>query len=367
MEPIRVLHVVYKMHCAGIEAFIMNIYRNIDRTKVQFDFLAHYTEQQFYDDEVEKLGGKIYRLSIREDNNFIKYFRNLNQFYRNHPEYKIVHGHMESFGVFYLTIAKKHGVKVRIAHSHIAKIDPTIKGNIKNLLNKPLRYCATDLFACSEAAGKFLFGDKCFSVINNAIDVNRFVYNERVRKEMREQLDIEKNFVIGHIGRFNQQKNHTFLIDIFSKIYEKNKNAILLLIGSGDLENVIKEKVRKLQLDPVVKFLGVRKDTERLYQAMDVFVLPSLYEGLPIVGIEAQSSGLKCIFSDTVTQQTSITNNTEFIPLEASLDVWANSILRWFSGYNRVNQYDVIATAGYDVKAQAKQLEDYYLQMYKNR
>lgn len=362
-EPIRILMINYKMQCAGIEAFIMNVYRNIDRNKIQFDFLVHYKEPQYYDNEIVKLGGKIYRLSVREDNNFVKYFNDLKFFFDTHKEYKIVHGHMESFGVFYFKAAETGGVPVRIAHSHIAQKNSGLKGIIKDILNKGFALYATDLFACSDSAGKFVFGDNAkYTVFNNAIDVDLFRYNTIVREAVRQELGILDNqFVIGHVGRFNTQKNHTFLIDIFSEIHHKDPTAILLLIGEGDLEKEINDKVLLLGLSNVVRFLGVRRDVNRLYQAMDLFLMPSLFEGLPVSGIEAQAAGLKCVFSDTVTERTAVTENVEFISLKTSASDWAKTILRWREGYVREDTSGELIGSGYDIKVQARNLQSFYL------
>lgn len=234
------------MHCAGIEAFIMNMYRNIDRTKVQFDFLVHYSERQFYDDEIESLGGRIYRLSVREDKNFIKYLFDLDRFFKEHNEYKIVHAHMESFAMFYMPYVKKAGIPVRIAHSHNDQVDPSIRGFIKNLMNKPFKYYATEYMACSEKSGKYLFGDRSCWVIQNAIDARNFVYDENVRQDIRKELGIEDNFVVGHIGRFNTQKNHNFLVDVFYELTKINDKAILLSVGEGELRPEIEKKCSDL-------------------------------------------------------------------------------------------------------------------------
>lgn len=364
-EPIRVLMVNYKMQCAGIESFIMNMYRNIDRDKVQFDFLVHYTAGQFYDKEIEQLGGKIYRLSVREDNNFVKYKRELKKFFLEHKEYKIVHGHMESFGCFYLKAAKKAGVPVRIAHSHIAQKNKGLKGFLKGLLNKSFKKYATDLFACSDAAGRFMYGpDEKYEVFNNAIDVQRFVYDEQKRIKYRQQLQIaQESFVVGHVGRFNTQKNHAFLIDIFSEILKKEFNATLLLLGEGDLEPEIKEKVKRLGMDENVKFLGIRGDMDGIYQAMDVFVMPSLFEGLPVSGVEAQAAGLKCFFADTVTEQTRMTEDVRFVSLKEPAEEWAKLILE-AKKYTRKNTSEDIESAGYGIKKQAMRLQEFYLKVY---
>ncbi|WP_186576556.1 glycosyltransferase family 1 protein [Aquibacillus kalidii] len=361
-KTIRVLMINYKMQCAGIESFIMNMYRNIDRTKVQFDFLVHYKERQFYDDEIEELGGKIYRLSVREDNNFIKYKKDLKNFFSMHPKYDIVHGHMESFGKFYLKAAKDAGVPIRIAHSHIAQRNSGLKGFIKNYLNKSFKTYSTELFACSDAASNYAFGDDAeVTIYNNAIDSERFKYNATIRERVRYELGLENKFVIGHIGRFNTQKNHSFLIDVFQAVHAKEPNAVLLLIGEGDLEPKIKAKVKYLKLTNSVLFIGIRRDVERLYQGMDLFILPSLFEGLPVSGIEAQAAGLKCVFSDNVTRQTTITKNTEYLSLSENVNTWANEILKLKDGYIRVDESNSILESGYDIKKQAESLQNFYI------
>ena len=309
MKPIRVLQIVPNMQQGGLENFIMNIYRNIDRQKVQFDFLVHYHRRQFFDDEIEKLGGMIYRFSLRDDNNIIKYIIELNKFYKKHKEYKVIHCHMSSIGFINFLIAKKNGIKIRIAHSHNSSTDKTIKGRIKRIMMLPYKYVSTLNYACSNDAGKYLYGNKKFEVIPNAIDTKNFEYNESFRKEIRDKLKLGNKLVIGNVGRFNLQKNHFFLIDIFYNIYNINKNAVLLLVGKGELENTIKEKVNKLGLEKCVYFLGIRSDINKIYQGMDIFLMPSLFEGLPLTGIEAQMSKLKCFFSDNITKEVLQTKN----------------------------------------------------------
>lgn len=352
------------MHCAGIEAFIMNMYRNIDRTKVQFDFLVHYSERQFYDDEIESLGGRIYRLSVREDKNFIKYLFDLDRFFKEHNEYKIVHAHMESFAMFYMPYVKKAGIPVRIAHSHNDQVDPSIRGFIKNLMNKPFKYYATEYMACSEKSGKYLFGDRSCWVIQNAIDARNFVYDENVRQDIRKELGIEDNFVVGHIGRFNTQKNHNFLVDVFYELTKINDKAILLSVGEGELRPEIEKKVFRLGIKDRVMFLGVRSDVTRLYQAMDVFVLPSLYEGLGIVGIEAQAAGLKMVCSDVIPEIARITDEVIALSLQETPQTWAEKINCFTNRYARKNTYEEIKKAGFDVPFLAQNLENYYLRRY---
>ena len=315
MKKIKILHIVPNMQSGGLEAFIMNLYRNVDKERFQFDFLVHYKERKFYDDEIEKTGGKIYRFSLREDNNFIKYIFQLNKFFKEHKEYKIIHCHMSSIGAIVFFIAKLNGVQVRIAHSHNTDTEKSLKGFIKALIMKPYKYFSTINFACSESAGKYLYKNRPFTVIPNAIELEKFKYNKEIRNKVRQELGCEDKFVIGHVGRFELQKNHEFLIDAFYEAYKDNKNIELLLIGNGNLYNNIKEKVKKLKLEKSVKFLGVRKDINELYQAMDCFILPSKFEGFPLTAAEAQANGLPCLFSDTITRTVKLNDNVKFIDI----------------------------------------------------
>ncbi len=365
MEPIRILMVVPNMHRAGLETLIMNIYRNIDRTKVQFDFLVHYAARFDYDDEIESLGGVIHRFSVREDNNLFRYLRELKRFFRAHPEYKVVHGHMESFGFLYSRAAKKAGVPTIIAHSHNALIEPTLKGRIKSIMNKPWRRYANVLFACSDKAGRYMFGEKKpFTVINNGIRCEDFVYNPEIREEMRRELGVADKVVLGHIGRFDPQKNHTFLIDIFHTYHQTHANAVLLLIGEGQLQGQVRDKVHALGLEDCVRFLGVRADTARLYQAMDLFMLPSLFEGLPVVGVEAQSAGLPMLTSDAVTEEVKITDMVDMCSLSDPIETWCAKIDEMLATKPRRDTLDEMNRAGYNIKETAMWLQEYYIQQH---
>lgn len=362
-KPIRILHIVPNMQAGGLETLIMNIYRNIDRTKIQFDFLVHYTGDYFYDDEIKKLGGKMYKLSVRDDNNFVKYLKDLDSFFEKHKEYKIVHGHMESLGQFYFKAAKRHHVPVRIAHSHNSATENTIKGKIKRVLLKRYKVYATDYFACSEKAGKFMFNNKEFTVLKNAIIVDNFTFSENDRRQLRRELGLENKLVIGHAGRFCEQKNHKFLIKIFRDIVRCDKNAILLLIGEGETFCQVQEQVSEYGLEGNVLFLGVRKDIAKLYQAMDCFVFPSLFEGLGIVAIEAQCSGLPVVASEVVPKEAAVTKQFYYMSLDNTSKEWADTILK-VSRSERKAEVDKIRGAGYDVRDVASFLQQFYLKKY---
>ena len=361
-KPIRVLHVLQRMEAAGVQTLLMNLYRSIDRSKVQFDFLVHYKEHQFFDDEIEALGGKIYRLSVREDYNFIKYCKELDAFFEEHSEYKIVHGHMHSLGAIYLHYAKKHGVPVRIAHSHTNSTQNDAKKFVKQIMNSLYKKDATDLFACSEAAGKYMFGDENFTVINNAILTDNFLFSQAKRDEKRKELGVENKFVIGNVGRFELQKNQKYLVDVFSVLHEMIPESKLLLIGTGSMLEEVKKKVNEMGLNSAVSFLGNRKDVAELYMAMDVFAFPSLFEGLGIVGVEAQAAGTPCVCTDTLPKEISVTPLLYRLPLKNGVDNWAKKIIEAKeNSYAHSNMKQYIVDSNYDMTALAKQLEEFYL------
>lgn len=312
--PIRVAQIIGKWKGGGVESVVMNYYRHIDRNKIQFDFLIDEDSANIPTEEIEKLGGKI--ILIPPYQKLPKYTKALKKIFKEN-NYHIVHSHINTLSVFPLYAAKKAGVKVRIAHSHSTSNPKEALRNMIKYILKPLskRY-ATDYFACSEFAGRWLFGNKAFdkgkvTIIHNAIDIDKFKFDEKACKSIRQELGIaDDTLVIGHVGRFMKQKNHTFLIEVFNEVHKENPNSKLILVGEGPLLENIKEKVKKLGLNDDVLFLGQRKDVNKLYSAMDVFCLPSLYEGLPVVGVEAQLNGLNCIFSQNITQEAIISKDS---------------------------------------------------------
>lgn len=371
----RVLHVTEMLQAAGIESFIMNTYRNIDRNKVQFDFFVTRDEKEFYDDEIQSLGGKKFVVDIDKNINVfarvIKESIELKKVLKN-EKYDIVHIHTGTpLRIFYLIAAKFGKVKTRIYHSHSAEVlGPHAMIGTKKIIFKILKhffeYVGTDFFACSNAAAEWMYSSKLISnnsveVVYNGIDLKRFEFNKDIRYDYRKKLGIENQFVIGHIGRFEEQKNHTFLIDIFNEIYISDSSARLLLIGKGDLEQEIRDKVVQYGLNDAVTFLGVRDDVNKIMQAMDVFLLPSNYEGLPVVGVEAQAAGLKMISSDNITKEVAITPNIEFVSLGKSAREWAEIILNVKENYIRNNTSELIKANGYDIKNIANKMEKFYL------
>ena len=357
---IRVLHVVTYMGRGGLETMLMNYYRHIDRSKVQFDFLVHREFEADYDEEIKSLGGRIYHVS-RLVPWSRRYKAELRRFFRTHPEYKIVHVHQDCLSSVALQCAKECGIPVRIAHSHNSNQDKNIKYLFKRYYMRKIPETATELFACGKAAGDWMFGGKKYRLLPNAIAAEKYIYEEEKAKKIKKELDLEKNIVIGHIGRFNPQKNHKFLIDIFEKCFEKNQKVRLMLIGDGEGRKEIENKVKERGLQDNVIFMGVRRDVPELLQAMDVFVFPSLYEGLPVTMIEEQAAGVPAVISDQVSEECIITKDLVKVEgLEETPEQWAGEILKQVKISKR-DRSEEIKKAKYDVETTAKWLEEYYL------
>lgn len=362
---IRVLQVLHGMDCGGAENMIMNLYRHIDRTQVQFDFLVHTEKKCFFDDEIKGLGGNIYHVPYYNIKNHFSYKKALNVFFSNHPEIKIVHGHLGSCAHIYLSVAKKYGCYAT-AHSHNTKpVNVSLKNILYRLFTFKTRRVADFFFGCSQAAAEYRFGkkiahsEKC-SVLKNAIEIEKFAYSEKNRQEIRNEFDIGNQLVIGHVGRFNTQKNHTFLIDIFAKVHEKNPDAILMLLGDGNLRPSIEQKVENLGLKNNVIFTGVRKDANKFFSAFDVFLFPSLYEGLGIVAVEAQTSGVPTYCSCEIPEEAKISDLFEKISLKEKSSYWAKKILNKNEICNREEKYVDAVNAGYDIHLTAEYLVNFY-------
>ncbi len=361
---IRIAQIVGKWVGGGVEAVVMNYYRHIDRSKIQFDFICDEDSTNIPYEEIKNLGGRV--IIVPPYQKVIKYHKALVKIFKEN-NYKIVHSHINTLSVFPLWAAKRAKVPIRIAHSHSTTNKKEWKKNLLKQILRPFsKVFANYYFACSEYAGRWLFGNKEFEkgnvyVLNNAIDIDKFKYNEKIRQEMRKELKIDDDTtVIGHIGRFVAQKNHTFLIDIFNEYHKINKNSILLLIGQGPLEEEIKAKVKNLNLDDFVRFLGQRNDANKLYQAMDIFLLPSLYEGLPVVGVEAQASGLLCILSSSMTKETKVLDSTVFVSLSDTPESWANVINKKFQ---RKDTTKILTDKGFNINSEAEKLESKYVKI----
>ncbi len=330
-RPIRVAQIIGRAGEGGVESMIMNLYRNIDHSQVVFDFFVESTSIIIKKEEIESYGGKVIIIpSYKHISKFKKTLKN--EFLSGN--YDIVHSNMNALSFISLKIAKKCGIKVRIAHSHsTTNKKEKLHHIIKSVLRPYSKKYATHYFACSEKAGRWLFGNKAFDsgcvyLINNAIDLNKFVFSESIRNKMRSKYGVESKFVIGHIGRFCKQKNQQFLVNIYKDIIKKDDQYALLLIGNGESKINIESNVKNNDIQNVI-FVDSAKNIQDYYQMMDCFVLPSLYEGLPVVGVEAQANGLKCFFSSNITKEVRFSDETEFLSLEDGYRFWANKIFAW--------------------------------------
>ena len=361
----KVLQIGMTDNLGGIENYLINYYRNIDKTKVQFDFINIYPNDLCFQDELISGGSKVYKVSNYYKHP-IKYIKEVKKIIKDN-NYEIIHCNMNSAVMIYPLIAAKLGkAKVIIAHSHNASSD---KGFVKSLLHSINKHFislfANKFFACSDKAGKWFYSKRILNsnnyyVIKNAINTDKFKYNEEVRNNKRKELNIGKDtLVIGHVGRFNKQKNHTFLIDIFNELHKKNNNSKLILVGIGPLYDEIENKIKQLNLSDDVLLLGQRNDVNELMQAMDIFVLPSLYEGLPLVGVEAQASGLNCIFSSSVTNTLSLFDKNKFISLKDSASYWADTILDNKEN-DRSNCFKIVNEKGFNISIEANRLINIY-------
>lgn len=362
--PIRVLHIEVRGGIGGIETFLLNLYTAIDKKKVQFDFISTASTVTL-EKQLVCMGSTVYK--IPEPYHILKYYKSLYKIISEN-KYSIVHIHKNSAAnIIPFIICKKIGVKTIIAHSHNTS---PIKGGISKILHKInqklLLKIQTNSFACSKVAAGWLYGKNYIitnnvRIIKNGIQTRKFMFNEDKRKKIRNELCINnESFVIGNVGRLMKQKNQSFLIDIFYELLKEKPNSILILCGTGELENELKDKVKNLNIDNKVLFLGLRKDVNDIMQAMDVFVFPSLYEGLPLVAIEAQCAGLPMIVSDTVSDEIRISNLVHYISLNSPKSEWVKSIVNSYADNIRVDMSEVIQDNGYDISNTAKYFEDFY-------
>lgn len=363
-EPIRVLHIFGALNPGGVETLVMNIFRCIDREKVQFDFALTQGKKSFFDDEVLSLGGRIFYFDAGKSMQ-----ENLSEIFETKGPFRVMHSHVYFYSGLVLRNAKKHNIPVRIAHAHNTSFGQvyTLKRRAYEwLMRKLILQNATDMLGCSVDACEFVFGEGCMddprcSVMYNGFDVGAFKYNTESRDRIRKQYGIEGKLVVGHVGRFEDQKNHTRLVELFAEIYKKRTDAVLLMVGRGSLMDSIKEKSKALGIYEACVFAGAQKDTPSYYSAMDVFLFPSLYEGLGSVLIEAQASGLHVITSKTVVpKDIDVTGNAAFVPLEAEAADWAQAVL---SAAGRKDEADANSKVmeKYDIHKVTDGLCDIYL------
>lgn len=362
-EPIKILHVVGRMDRGGTEALLMNLLRTVDREKFQYDFVEQTEDICDYDEEILDLGSKIYRAPHISVGNLKQYRNWWRKFYQEHPEYQIIHGHSRGSGPIYLSEARKAG-RITIAHCHNNSHGKGIRGVVRYVWQLPLRRAADYNFACSHDSGISQFGrNGAFQVVKNGIQTDKYMWNPEKRAEIRASLGLDEAFVVGNVARFVEQKNHTFLVEVFHEIKKARPEAKLMLVGQGHLEPCVRNQLEHLGILEDTLFMGVRSDVPELLQAMDVFVLPSLFEGLGIVNVEAQTAGLSCFASEKVVPpEVKLTDLMHYIPLEQSPAYWAEYILsHTIPVQKRCDQSQAIIDAGFDIRTTAEQLNNFYM------
>ena len=362
---IRILHSVSNMDRGGIETMLMNFYRHMDRDKVQFDFLANKADPGAYDEEIKALGGRIYVTPGFKS--YRKYLAYMTDLFKNHPEYKIIHTHNGSLMLYALESAKHNNIPLRIAHAHATAVPVGLKNELKKLMRPLIKYAATDYWGCSDAAGKFYFSEQRWNnahqLIHNAIQVDDFTYNEDIRKAIREKYGFGDKLVVGNVGRMAPQKNQKKLLDVFAEMHRVNPDTHLVIIGTGELEGKLKQQVQSLGLADSVTFTGSISNVNEWYSAIDVFVFTSLYEGLPVVAVEAQAADLPCVLTDTITPEVKVTEKVRFLGLHDDSVKWAKTILE-IKPAERVSRKAELQAAGYDITLEAKRMQDLYLNLY---
>ena len=382
-EAVRVLHVLGNTNLGGAESRIMDLYRHTDRNRVQFDFLVHSGEEGFYEKEIRELGGRIFRVPRFRIYNYFSYRKALKEFFQEHHEFALVQGHMTSTAAIYLPVAKKAGVKKTAAHARSAGVDKGLKGIMTRFLRRNLADKADYLFTCSELAGISVYGEKAVRegktiFIPNAIDCAGFTFDPEKRKKMREELGLTDAFIIGHVGRFHYAKNHEYLLRVFAELCQMgtgaggstaetgaDQNYHLILLGEGPLMEDTRKLAEELGVADRVHFLGNHKNIADYYQAMDYFVYPSRYEGMPGTIVEAQASGLPCLMSDTICREVIATELVETMSIEKEPKVWAEELQRRIDALvskqeNREKYASKMAAAGFDVQAQAERMMRFY-------
>ena len=357
--PIRVLCVFACLDRGGAETMCMELYRHIDRSCVQFDFIKHTFETGAYEEEIKALGGRIYEAPQYKIYNQISYCNWWKKHLKAHPEHQIIHGHYFTVSPVYFKVCQQLG-RITVGHSHSTKSPRhTVKNTVGNIILKRLESRCDYCLACSDSAGKWLFPHKPYTVLNNAVDTEKFIYSSSIRQEVQEELGFsDELLVVGVVGSIYEPKNPFGVVEIFKAVYNKASNARLLWVGDGPMRKAIENKIKEYGIQDAVILTGVRPDVNRLLQAMDVFILPSLYEGLPVVGIEAQASGLPCVFSSNITTELQKTGLCKFISLD-DYELWAQEILNAKS--RRKDMSAEIKMAGYNISDTSRWLEDFYL------
>lgn len=344
----------------GVESYIMNLLRNINHEKYEFYF-PFYNEIAYHD-ELIALGGNLIHMEVSRHNPY-KYIKYVGKLFRKYKFDVVYYNTCDIMSMDMVMFGKKFCVPIRIIHSHNSS--NIVKPNFlhrctETWCRKNLDQYATKLLACSDVAGEWMFDGREYEVVNNGIDVKKFSYSQVLREKIQEKLGIRGKLVIGFVGSLWEQKNPIFLLDIFAKVREKRENAVLLIVGTGSLRNDMEKRAKELDVYDDVLFLGVRKDVASIMSAMDRFVLPSKFEGLPFVLVEAQASGLPCITSTNVSQESNLTGEMKFLTLETDLDIWADTVIQQESKFDRREYSGIVQSKGFDILTTVNQVEQYF-------
>lgn len=371
-----------RMRVGGIQILLVNLMKTLDKLKeseeigITFELLVLDDGLEYpLLEEVKKLGVTTHQLKgiwLRKPWNYIGYCKALHKFFGEHNDYQAIHMNSGPKNFFLLWYGKRFGIPVRIAHSHNSgyQTSSKLQKALGDVFKIPLRRVATNYIACSEKAGQWMFGKNLVEqgkveILPNGVDLEEFRFSTEVRAQVRKELDIEDKIVIGNVGRFTTQKNHKFLIKIFKEIHQKNQDTMLLLAGIGELMEDCEKQVEELGLGEVVKFLGFRSDVTDLLQGMDLFLMPSLYEGFPVTGVEAQASGLPCVFTDTITREAKLLDNVKFLSLESDAGIWAEEVLGVWEiakiREQREGSYHVLKHKGFDIQEMIMNLRKVYI------
>ena len=350
--PIRVLCVFSTLDRGGAESMCMNLYRNIDRQKVQFDFVKHTPRIGSFEEEIRSLGGRIFEAPRFKVYNYLQYAHWWNKHLEKHHEHQIIHGHFFSISAVYFRIAKLKGRKT-VGHIHASAAD----SRLKEILEKQISRYADYAFACSTEAGKWIYKDRPFEVVHNAIDIDEFRFSKQKRKEIRKQLGLGDELTCGTVANLSQVKNPMGLIDIFIEINRVKPQTKLIWVGNGALREEVDNRIKREKLEDKIMMLGMRADVPSLLQAMDAFLLPSFNEGLPVSVIEAQASGLPCFISESITREVDVTGLCHFLSIDNPY-MWTKEILKDVGA--RSDTGDLIRKAGYDIKTTVETLEEFY-------
>lgn len=361
MEPIRILHIVTSMELGGIETFLMTMYRQIDRSRIQFDFLKHRSAEGFYEAEIRSLGGRIYTVPPINPLKQAAYDRALSDFFKKHKDtYPVVHAHMNTLSAFPLRIAKKEGIPVRIAHSHAVPQKLDLETLLKKIVRIGAEHYATDAFACSVAAGNWMFKKRPVTLVPNGIDAHRFHPDAQCRKKIRDEFDLNDAFVIGMVANFSPIKNHRFLLPVFARVLQQIPHARLVLVGDGKCKDAVITQAQELRIQNKVIFTGRRSDIPQLLNAIDVFVLPSVTEGFAISVLEAETMGIPCVVSAGVPEDVKILPQMQisFLPLDRE-DRWVETIVS-FKDAPKNPLADEVANTIYHASRGARKLTEFY-------